>query len=399
MSVRSGSARSVEHYAQHVAELLRPLTTLPNEQVPLTDALDRVLGEDVRSPVDLPLFRNSQMDGYAVDAASTAHPPVTLPVRGTIAAAAGVPAPHTPGTAFRIMTGAPIPEGADAIVPVEDTSTGRASVTVHRSRAAGEFVRERGSDVQVGTVIVRAGCRLEPRHLAVLAAVGFTEISVRRRPRVAVITTGAELVDAGTTLKPGQIFDSNGLALSSSARAHGAEVVLVARSTDDATTFENILEQAVSVADLVLTSGGVSMGDFEVVKDVLTPLGGQFGHIAMQPGGPQGNCVISQVPVLNFPGNPVSVLVSFTMFARPHLRAAAGLNPLESQTLPLTEPLTSPKGKRQLRRGRRTDAGVEVVAGPGSHLVAAMSWADVLIDIPTDVTELATGELVKVIPL
>ncbi|QNG19325.1 molybdopterin molybdotransferase MoeA [Rhodococcus triatomae] len=391
--------RSVEEYTAHVAELLSPLLSPPPVRVDLSDALGRVLAEDVHSPVDLPLFRNSQMDGYAVDAASVAAAPVTLPVLGVLAAGPAAPARHTPGTALRIMTGAALPEGADAIVPVEDTAGDHRSVTVHRAREAGEFVRERGSDVRAGMLLLSSGNRLEPRHLAVLAAVGLGAVVVRRRPRVAVITTGAELVDAGTTPKPGQIFDSNGLALASGARANGADVVVVQRSSDDPGVFRALLARAVSAADLVLTSGGVSMGDFEVVKDVLAPLGGQFGHIAMQPGGPQGATVVDGVPVLSFPGNPVSTLVSFEMFARPHLRAAAGLPATEHYTLPLAGPLRSPQGKRQFLRGRVAGDAVELVSGPGSHLVAAMAWADVLIDVPADVTALDTGELVKVVPL
>ncbi|NLG55471.1 MAG: molybdopterin molybdotransferase MoeA [Rhodococcus sp.] len=394
-------ARSVDEYAAHVASLLQPLHQLPSERVALRDSLGRVIVNDVHSPVDLPLFRNSQMDGYAVDAASIREVPVTLPVRGTIAAAAGTPPAHVPGSAQRIMTGAPIPEGADAIVPVEDTDSSPTgdTVTISRTRSRGEFVRERGSDVQIGTLLLPGGTRLEPRHLAVLAAVGLTDIPVRRLPRVAVITTGTELVTAGQELSPGQIFDSNGLALASSAEANGAHVISIERSSDDTEVFRALLDRAVTHADVVFTSGGVSMGDFEVVKDVLRPLGGEFGHIAMQPGGPQGVTVVSGVPVLSFPGNPVSTLVSFEILARPHLRAAAGREPVVPESHPLTAPVHSPPGKRQFLRGRRAEAGVETVAGPGSHLVAAMSWADVLIDLPAHVTALEAGELVKVIPL
>ncbi|MFZ2177445.1 MAG: gephyrin-like molybdotransferase Glp [Rhodococcus sp. (in: high G+C Gram-positive bacteria)] len=393
------TARSVEEHARDVAGLLAGLHTRPAEEVPLGDALGRALDADVLSPVDLPLFRNSQMDGYAVDAASITTLPAILPVQGVIAAGPVPHIVHTPGTAFRIMTGAPIPEGADAVVPVEDTTPGDGKVRINRSRAAGEFVRERGSDVRAGTLLCPAGHLLAARHIAVLAAVGLRSVSVRPRPRVAVITTGAELVDAGCTLRPGEIYDSNGIALATSARANGADVVSIDRSTDDVATFRRLLGDATAAADLVITSGGVSMGDFEVVKETLTPMGAQFGHVAMQPGGPQGTAVVGGVPVLNFPGNPVSALISFEIFAKPEIRRAAGLAPVQPEHLPLAAPLTSIEGKRQFLRARRTDSGVELVSGPGSHLVAAMAWADVLVDVPADVTALEAGQLVKVIPL
>ncbi|MEV0946145.1 gephyrin-like molybdotransferase Glp [Rhodococcus sp. NPDC049939] len=393
------TARSVEDHRRHVAALLAALHTRHAEDVSLGDALGRVLASDVHSPVDLPLFRNSQMDGYAVDAASIRVVPAVLPVRGVIAAGPVDPASHVPGTAYRIMTGAPIPDGADAVVPVEDTETTDGQVRITRARHAGEYVRERGSDVLAGTLLLASGEILAARHIAVLAAVGLQHVPVRTRPRVAIITTGAELVDAGSTLKPGEIFDSNGIALASSVRANGAEVVSIARSGDDPAEFQKLLAEATTAADLVLTSGGVSMGDFEVVRDALTSLGAEFGHVAMQPGGPQGTAVVDGVPVLNFPGNPVSVLVSFEVFARPEIRRAAGLPLIEPEELPLATAITSIPGKRQFLRARRTDSGVELVSGPGSHLVAAMAWADVLVDVPPDVTTLDAGQLVKVIPL
>jgi molybdopterin molybdotransferase len=292
-------------------------------------------------------------------------------------------------------------DGADAIVPVEDTSVPAAgSVTIERSRAAGEFVREQGSDVRVGAVLVESGRVLEPRHISVLAAVGFGDIDVRSRPRVAVVTTGAELVDAGSTLTPGQIYDSNGITLAAHLRASGAEVVSVSRSSDEPSRFREILDAAAESVELIITSGGVSMGDFEVVKDVLRPLGGNFGSVRMQPGGPQGITMFDGVPVLSFPGNPVSTVVSYIMFARNIVRRAAGLPPVLSTTAALHEPIVSPPGRRQLLRGRlRDDGRVELVAGPGSHLVAALAWADVLIDIDSETTELAAGSDVEVWPL
>jgi molybdopterin molybdotransferase len=395
------SAVSVEEHAAAIETLLADLGTRAAQRVPLTDALGRVAFHDVTSPVDLPLFRNSQMDGYAVDSRSVQSAPVTLPVSTIIAAGPTRPSTLTPGSAAKIMTGAPIPDGADAIVPVEDTTvTTAGAVTVERARVAGEFVREQGSDVRAGTVLIDAGRVLEPRHISVLAAVGLATVDVRSRPRVAVVTTGAELADAGETLSPGQIFDSNGITLAAHLRASGADVVTVARSTDDPERFRSILTSAAASAELIITSGGVSMGDFEVVKDVLAPLGGQFGSVRMQPGGPQGITMFDGTPVLSFPGNPVSTVVSYIMFARNIVRRSAGLPPVLSGPATLFQSITSPPGRRQLLRGKLHDDGrVELVAGPGSHLVAALAWADVLIDIAAETTELAAGSPVEVWPL
>ncbi|MFC4602387.1 gephyrin-like molybdotransferase Glp [Rhodococcus kronopolitis] len=393
--------RSVEDHAREVAALLEPALTPRTEAVAVTAALGRVLAADVWSPLDLPPFRNSQMDGFAVAAETVRTVPVTLPVSTTVAAGSAGPDRLEPGTAVRIMTGAPLPDGADAVVPVEDTSPGDGAdaVTVHRGRVSGEFVRDRGDDVHAGDLLLAAGARLTARHLSMFAAVGMSELPVRRRPRVAVLTTGTELVAAGNPLRPGQIYESNGIALAASCESNSAEVVLLDRSPDDSDRFRELLRRATAAADVVLTSGGVSMGDFEVVREVLTPLGGWFGHVGMQPGGPQGLTVVDGVPVLSFPGNPVSTLVSFEVFARPLLRRAAGLAPVAADSVTLLGPLTSPAGRRQFLRGRLVDGGVRLESGPGSHLIAALARADVLIDVPEDVTTMEAGENVQVWPL
>ncbi len=394
------SAASVEDHAAHVRHLLDPLKTRTAESVLLSDALGRVAYADVASPVDLPLFRNSQMDGYAVHSSAITTVPVTLEVAGTVAAGATGPSAVQPGTSVKIMTGAPVPEGADTIVPVEHTTAGdEHSVTIEVSRQPGDYIREQGSDVIAGTTLIHAGQLLEPRHIAVLAAVGLSHTQVRSRPRVAVITTGAELVEAGSSLRLGQIFDSNGIALASHLRSNGAEVTGVHRSSDEPADFYRIVTAAAAESELVITSGGVSMGDFEVVKDVLLPLGGQFGPVRMQPGGPQGTAVVDGVPVLNFPGNPVSTVVSFLVFARDVLREAAGLPPVPTRVAKLAADVTSVAGKRQFLRGKLEGETVTLIAGAGSHLVAAMAWADVLVDVPVEVTEMTAGSEVTVVPL
>ncbi|NKY49399.1 molybdopterin molybdotransferase MoeA [Nocardia vermiculata] len=390
------SARSVEDHRERIEQLLRPLADRRGERVPVSAALGRLLSDEVRSPLDLPVFRNSGMDGYAVAAASVAVAPVTLPVDEVVAAGQAGPERLRPGTAVKVMTGAPIPPGADCVVPVEDTRAGSGSVVVERGRNAGDFVREAGTDIRRGELLVAAGTLLTPNRVAALAAVGIETVAVARRVRAAVLTTGDELVAAGLALRPGQIYNSNGIALAAAAESNGVEVVDVAHSRDDPDEFRAKLAVALAAADVVFTSGGVSQGDFEVVKEVLAGSGGEFGPVAVQPGGPQGLSVVDGVPVLSFPGNPVSTMVSFEVFARPVLRQLSGLPPMADYEVALLEPVRSPAGRRQFLRGRRADGGVRSVSGPGSHLVATMAQADVLIDIPAATTEVAAGSLVRV---
>ncbi|MBB5911838.1 molybdopterin molybdotransferase [Nocardia transvalensis] len=390
------SARTVEEHRERVERLLRPLAVRDIEKVETPESLGRRLAEDVRAPVDLPVFRNSGMDGYAVRADSVAVTPVTLPLAGVVAAGQPGQTPLPPGAAMKVMTGAPVPPGADCVVPVEDTRAGDGSVTIERGRTAGDFVREPGTDVRTGELLVRAGTQVAPRHIAALAAVGLATLPVFRRVHAAVLTTGDELMPAGVALRPGQIYNSNGIALAAALTANGVEVVSVEHSTDDPAQFRERLTAATGSADVVFTSGGVSKGDFEVVKDVLAGLGGEFGSVAVQPGGPQGLSVADGVPILSFPGNPVSTMVSFEIFARPILRALAGLPPVPDDDVPLLDPVRSPSGRRQFLRGRREAEGVALASGPGSHLIAAMAQADVLIDIPAEITELAAGSIVKV---
>jgi molybdopterin molybdotransferase len=312
------------------------------------------------------------------------------------------------------MTGAPVPDGADAVVPVEDTdhitfngvhddsSASSATVEVVRGRKPGEFVREPGSDVAEGAVVLRAGTVLAPHHVAAAAACGITRLAVRAPVSVAVVSTGSELVAPDGEPGPGQIWDANGPALAAAVRAAGGHVGLRLSVPDDAEIVRMGLERAAALCDVVLTTGGVSQGAYEVVKDALPEI--TFRSVAMQPGGPQGLGRVAGTPVLAFPGNPVSAQVSFVVLLRDILRQAGGLPPVERVPAVLDAAVASPDGKRQLLRGRRVGdaaagARVAVVGGPGSHLVASMAAADVLIDIPAAATTLDEGAEVAAWPL
>jgi len=385
---------SVDEHASHVAELLR--LELGTETIPLAAALGRVTVGAVLSPVDLPLFKNSQMDGFAVHAADVATVPATLPIVGEIPARASSPAFLELGTAVRIMTGAVVPEGADAVIPVEDTTSTESTVSITRSRSSGEYVRDRGSDALAGSELLPTGQLLAARHLAVLAAAGLDQVTVARRVRVAVITTGAELISAGETPEPGQIFDANAIALVAAATSAGAEVTLARRVVDEPAVLLAALSEAVAVSDVILTSGGISHGDYEVVRELLEPRGAWVGHVAMQPGGPQATAVFEGVPVICFPGNPVSTQLSFEIFVAPLLRGYAGQPQARRSARAINDSVRSVEGKRQYLRGRVEGQSVTPVAGPGSHLVAGLAAADCLIVIPESVTSVALGESVEV---
>ncbi|MEO7721105.1 MAG: gephyrin-like molybdotransferase Glp [Pseudolysinimonas sp.] len=392
-----GARTPVDDHIARVLSMLERLRARVPETVPLADALGRILTRDVLSPIDLPPFRNSQMDGYAVRSVDVASAPVSLPAVGEVAAAPGAPAALRPGTAVKIMTGAPVPDGADAIVPVEDTLSANGYVSISRGRAAGEYVRDAGSDLRSGDVILSGGTVLASRHLAALAAAGITDVEVTARVRVAVISTGSELVAPGEQLAPGQIFDSNGVALAAAVRATGSQVVLEGRVRDEIDELEALLDAAIALkAELILTSGGVSMGDHEVVRQFLEPHDALVDVLAMQPGGPQALAHWHEVPVVGFPGNPVSSQLSFEIFVAPTLRELAGLPARVVETRVLDSAVRSIAGRRQFLRGRRAGRdGVTLVGGPSSHLVAALAASDVLIVIPEDVVEVAAGDSVE----
>ncbi|WP_440711132.1 molybdopterin molybdotransferase MoeA [Herbiconiux sp. YIM B11900] len=420
--------RTIEDHRHAVLALLAPVArALGSETLPVSADhvtadparyAHRVLAVDLIAPSSLPSFDNSQMDGYAVRAADLAEAapgqPVRLPVAERVAA--GDPfREHRPGTATPVMTGAPIPAGADAVVqieradpPVFPADTLRdATVMFSAPVTVGTFVRAAGSDVARGDVLLAAGTPLGAAHYGVIAGTGLTEVPVRRRPRVLLVSTGHEIRDAGTALEPGQIFDSNSIALTVALQQAGCTVTARPCRSDDADDLLALLEGAAADADLVVTVGGVSAGAREVVRDALGPLGVEFVKVAMQPGGPQGLGRIAigtgehPLAVVCLPGNPVSALVSFEAFVGPALRGILRAGPdsaadpalPERRRAPVAHGFDSPPAHHQLRRGiLRPDGALELVGGPSSHLLHSYAASTVLVHVPVGVTDVAAGD-------
>lgn len=390
--------RSVEEHQRVVAGLI---TAPPAALVPVSAAEGLVLAADVVAPLSLPVFDNSAMDGYAVRAADVSETPVTLPVAEDIPAGRTDRLTLEPGTAHRIMTGAPVPAGADAVVPVEATDAGIPVVEIRSAPKPGQHIRKAGEDVAAGTRVLCAGHHVTPAALGLVAALGIDRLAVTPRQRVLVISTGSELVPPGTSLQPGQIYESNAVMLAAAVREAGAEVTGMATCSDDVAQFRALLDDYAGQADVVLTSGGVSAGAYEVVKDAFgSGSAVEFVKVAMQPGMPQGAGRLSDGRgIITLPGNPVSALVSFEVFIRPALRAAMGLPAHRPRrTAALAEALTSPGGKRQFRRGvYDADSGTVTSYGPpASHHLRWLASANCLLDIGADVTEIAGGEPVTV---
>ncbi|WP_368499265.1 gephyrin-like molybdotransferase Glp [Herbiconiux sp. A18JL235] len=451
--------RTIDDHRREISALLAPVSeALGIETLPVDAAMmaaspelyrRRVLADDLRAPSSLPAFDNSQMDGYAVLAAdlasATADSPVTLRVVQRIAAgdAAGE---HLGGTATPIMTGAPVPRGADAVVQIEradppvfpsqvrgqarsgQNHAGQARETVPGEAAPAEaagppeppaaapvvafaspvdpgtFIRAAGSDVATGEVLLPASTELGPAQFGVIAGTGAIEITVRARPRVLLVSTGHEIRDPGSLLAPGQIFDANSAALTAALLEIGCAVTPVPCRSDDAEVLLELLDEHAPHHDVVVTVGGVSAGVREVVRDALGPRGVSFVKVAMQPGGPQGFGMLRlgdadtpgpAIPTVCLPGNPVSALVSFEAFLRPALRGTLGVSPVlrENRRAPAAHPFTSPAGHHQLRRGVLNDDGaLELVGGPSSHLLHSYAASTVLVHVPVGTAEVSAGD-------
>lgn len=400
VAVTGSGLLSVDEYAARVAGLLAPT---PVRRRPLGDCIGLALAADLTSAIALPPFDNSAMDGYAVRAVDVATAsraaPVELPVAEDIPAGRGDAPALAAGTAHRIMTGAPLPAGADAVVQVELTDGGTSVVRIGAAVAPGRNVRYAGEDVAAGSVVLGEGTTLHAAQLGLAAAVGHAELPVHRPPRVLVLATGSELVAPGSALGPGQIYESNGTMLAAALREAGCEARLAHFVADDVDAFHAALAPRAGDVDLVLTSGGVSAGAYEVVKDALRSSGVRFVKVSMNPGMPQGAGRYRDTPVVTLPGNPVSALVSFEVFVRPALRAAAGHLTVHRPTVParLADAAQSPPGKRQFRRGRLlADGTVTLVGGPGSHLLGSLAAANCLVELPEEAKEVHAGAEVTV---
>lgn len=405
---RPDGLRSME---DHRAYLLSCVSELPAFGQQLLDAVDLAICEEIVSPINLPGFDNTAMDGYAVRAqdvaSASSDSPVRLPVVGEVPA--GQPAPHrlSPGTAMKIMTGAPIPPGADAVVAYESTDRGAADVEVYVPSEVGQHIRRTGEDVAAGQRVLRDGDQLGPRSIGLLAAVGRDKVLVRPRPRVVVIATGSELVAPGQQLPSEyQIYDSNSYLLAAAARAAGAQVFRVGMVSDDPEKVRELITDQLVRADLILTTGGVSQGDYDVVKAVMPELGAtEFVRVAMQPGKPQGFGLIGdeRIPMIMLPGNPVSAFVSFEAFARPVIRKLMGVTPYARSSVRAraTHAMSSLQSRRQLARGIIThdDDGnrlVSLAGGHGSHLIGDLARANALVLLPEETDLVAAGDLVEV---
>jgi molybdopterin molybdotransferase len=429
---------------EHVADILATIRPLAPTELSLGDAHGLVLAQDVTASSPLPSFDNSAMDGYAVRvedvAAASQDSPVTLPVVGEVAAGDTGAYALPPGTSIKIMTGAMLPHGTEAVVPVEWTDGGRARVTIRAKADFGASVRLAGGDAKAGEVLVTAGTRLHPMHIAVIAAAGRGTVLVRPRPRVVVLSTGSELAEPGTPIIPGRIWDSNSFMIAAAAREAGALAYRQAIVPDHPEQVLPAIEDQLARADLMITTGGVSMGgEHDVVKAALRQLGTiEFRKVAMQPGMPQGFGTVAlpasavegrprggllsrladrgevaetpvragehdRVPIFTLPGNPVSAYVSFQIFVRPALgalQAYGGLG-LETVKAELTGPLRSPPGRRSFLRGvlDRAAGRVAPLTGQESHQVATLGKANALIVAPEWAVTMAAGETADVLVL
>ena len=395
--------------AQARQRILDQVGRLAAEDVPLREAAGWVLAEEVRATTDVPGFTNSAMDGYAVLAQDVAAAgpanPVRLPLRGEVRAGVAPPHPLQAGTAIRIMTGAPVPAGADAVVRVEDTAEEDGAVLVRASVSAGTSLRAAGSDLRAGDLVAAPGRVLSPGVIGVCAAAGRTSLRCLRRPSVMVLTTGDELRDVGEPLGPGQIVNTNRYTLAAAVEEAGGLVLDAGVAPDEREEIAAALRQA-DAADLVISSGGVSMGTYDLVRDLLAQEGRiDFWQVALRPGKPLAFGSVRGVPLIGLPGNPVSSLVAFELFARPALLKMQAREDRERPRLwaRTEDALSSPPHLEQYFRGiaRRQDDGISVrlTGDQGSHVLRSMADANCLVILPLEIGQIPAGERVEIIEL
>ena len=392
------------------AALTRILDTIPSpltESVPLAEARGRYLTEQILAPIDLPIFDNSAMDGYAVRASdvatATSASPVRLRIVGRVAAGDSSESRVASGTCVRLFTGSPLPQGADAVVMQEDTriDTGNeGAILVLDSAKPFENIRFRGEDVKQGARLLAAGDILTASRICLVAALGLRETSAGRRPVVALLATGSELREPGQPLRPGQIYESNRAGLAALVRGAGAIPRIFALVPDSLSSTREALEEAFSHCDVVVTSGGVSVGEMDFVKQAFEEIGGQqqFWRVAIKPGRPFVFGRLGKKLLFGLPGNPVSALVTFLLLARPALIQWQGGVEVSLPRHPgvLGEPLSNPGERRHFVRVRVDSDGQVFAAGvQASHILSSLAAANGLVDVPPG-SVLATGTAVHV---
>lgn len=384
--------------------VLRDLSTTATTATDIDDALGLALAETVRAPIPLPPFSNSAMDGYAVRASEVAEVPVVLPVCADIPAGSSAHVPLAVGTAQRIMTGAPIPEGADAVVRVEWTDGGTQEVRIDRAVLPGSEIRPRGDDVGIGDELGRRGEAIGAADIALFASLGMRQIAAHRRPRVAVVSTGDELTRVGDSLPLGAIYDSNSHLMAALVRCGAGEVVSATRLTDDVAVARTALRELAASCDLIVTMGGISAGAYEVIKEVFAELGGvTFASVAVQPGKPQGFGFIDGTPLIALPGNPVSSLVSFELFVRPALRKMGGFANVDRPRLKARTATSIKSSPDRIRyvpaRLDMAQALVTPASRHASHMLGAVAGSNCLIEVPCGDGGIALDAVVEVLQI
>lgn len=399
--------RPVLSVEEALERILATVQVLESERVPLLEALGRVLAEEVTADRDIPPLPNSAMDGYAVRAADVAQVPARLRVIAEAPAGHLCPMEVGPGTAVRIMTGAPIPVGADTVVPFEHTHPDGEGVEILRETRPGANVREAGEDVRAGQVVLTPGRVLHPQEIGMLAALGRTEVAVIRRPRVAILATGDEVVPPWETPGPGQIRDANSYTVAAQVRRYGGVPLILGVVRDEEMLVREGVRRALAErADLIVTSGGVSIGDFDLVKQVLAAEGEmRFWSLNMKPGRPLAFGVVGGVPLVGLPGNPVSAMIATELFIRPALLKMQGFTDWSWPELRarLTDPIVRKDGRRHYLRVRlrETPEGWEatLTGDQGSGILSSLVQADGLAVIPEDMDHLPAGAEVRVLLL
>ncbi len=392
-------------YDEALARILSRVARLTAVTTALSDALGLVLAEDIAAPGNLPPFANSSMDGFAVRAVDVQTVPVTLPVMGDIAAGTLSLPTLAPETALRIMTGAPLPEGADAVVPVEDTEGRGSEVVIRATATPGQCVRPAGEDVTAGSLVLTAGTRLRPAEIGMCAALGRASVLAHPRPRVALIGTGDELVEPGQPLQFGQIYNSNTYALAAQVADAGGMVTQQVQARDTPEALRDAFD-ACAGADVLLTSGGVSVGDYDHVKAVFAERGTvDFWRAAIRPGKPIAFGQWGKTLFFGLPGNPVSALVTFELFARPALRKMLGQTEVRRPIVQarLLEEASHTPGRQSFLRALVTREGGEVLVRPvgqqGSGMLRSLTLANALLILPANVAAIPAGQRAAVLLL